>query len=974
MTATAVINPTPNIVDFTRNICNSGTFTVSPADGDDGVVPAGTNYSWAIKSSAGGITGATPGSGSIITGTLGNSSSTTQTVIYSVTPTFGGCIGEIFLVTVNVTPAPDIDDMTTAPICSDGTFTVTPVNGTNGIVPSGTNYDWVVQSNPGNVSGATSGTGTSISGTLSHSENTAQTVTYTVTPTGGTCTGDPFTLTVTVNPIPAINNLTEDICSGGTFSVIPVDGTDGTVPAGVTYSWPVPAVTGGITGGTIGSGAASISGTLTNPTNTVQTATYTVTPSSGGCTGAPFTVTITVDPKPSVNPMNAPICSGGTFNLTPNDGTNGSIPSGTTYSWSAPNVTGIQGTTSGTDASSISGTLNNTTNTAKTVTYTVTPKSGDCVGINFSVIVTVNPTPDIDDIDETVCSDEAFTISLLNGTDGIIPSGTNYEWTVLSAPAGISGAVNGNGSSINGTLTNSTTSVQIVTYEVTPTSGAACEGIPFNLNVSVIPVIDVEISGDATVCYGLDAPIITFTNNVDFPVTATYNINGGVNFTVNIDPLGTAQIPASINSEGTFIYNLLSAAYQTGTACSTDLGGTATVLVEPITTVGISRSPSGTICSGEEVTFSSLVDNEGTGADYQWQISTDGGSNWSEISGETGTTLTSSTLNNADKVKLVVTTKDTPCPDDIESNVLVLTVNPPVIPLVSIFESENNICAGTEVTFETNLISEGGTNPTFQWQIFNNITSTWDDIASETSDTYSSNSLTNGDQIRLMMTNTTATCVVNPAYSDPIVMDVYDNVVVDVSISASDNDICEGTSVTYTATPTNGGSSPGYQWQVNGSNVGTNSTYTYTPSNGDNIQVILTSNEECTTGSTVWSNTINMTVNPPLPVSVSIAADTNPVCDDGSPVTFTATPTNGGTNPTYEWFVNGSSVGNNSATFIYNTPANGDDVYVVLTSSETNCITDNPATSNEIEITVNPPLPVSVSIALLLHRFVPAHP
>jgi hypothetical protein len=60
--------------------------------------------------------------------------------------------------------------------------------------------------------------------------------------------------------------------------------------------------------------------------------------------------------------------------------------------------------------------------------------------------------------------------------------------------------------------------------------------------------------------------------------------------------------------------------------------------------------------------------------------------------------------------------------------------------------------------------------------------------------------------------------------------------------------VCNGTSVTYKAIPTNGGSSPTYQWKVNGTNVGTNSqTYTYVPLNGDQVSVVLTSSDLCTT-------------------------------------------------------------------------------------------------------------------------------
>ncbi|MBK6821195.1 MAG: hypothetical protein IPG85_16975 [Bacteroidetes bacterium] len=65
---------------------------------------------------------------------------------------------------------------------------------------------------------------------------------------------------------------------------------------------------------------------------------------------------------------------------------------------------------------------------------------------------------------------------------------------------------------------------------------------------------------------------------------------------------------------------------------------------------------------------------------------------------------------------------------------------------------------------------------------------------------------------------------------------IVTNVVIPtISIVESANNICQGTSVTYTASITNGGT-PKYQWKVNGNNVGTNTnTYTYIPNNGDNV-------------------------------------------------------------------------------------------------------------------------------------------
>ena len=152
------------------------------------------------------------------------------------------------------------------------------------------------------MTGGTSGTGaSSISGTISNPTNTAQTATYTITPTSADgCVGSTFTVTVTVNPTPAITAMTTTICGGTGFTATPVTVTNGIVPSGTTYSWSVPVVTGGLTGGATGSGASSISGTLLNPTGVVQTATYTITPTSTtGCVGSTFTVTVTVNPKPA---------------------------------------------------------------------------------------------------------------------------------------------------------------------------------------------------------------------------------------------------------------------------------------------------------------------------------------------------------------------------------------------------------------------------------------------------------------------------------------------------------------------------------------------------------------------------------------------------------------------------------------------------------------------------------------------------
>ncbi|MFZ4522977.1 MAG: PKD domain-containing protein [Bacteroidales bacterium] len=175
---------------------------------------------------------------------------------------------------------------------------------------------------------------------------------------------------------------------------------------------------------------------------------------------------------------------------------------------------------------------------------------------------------------------------------------------------------------------------------------------------------------------------------------------------------------------------------------------------------------------------------------------------------------------------------------------------------------------------------------------------------------------------------------------------------VSLSIVPSANNVCTGIPVTFTATPVNGGPVPAFQWKVNGTNAsgGNNATYAYTPVNNDLVSCVLTSNSLCTSGNPATSNTLTMTVNPIVPVGVSIVASANPVLS-GTPVTFTATPVNGGAAPVYQWLVNNANAGTNSPTFTY-TPSNNDVVKCSLTSNAS-CISGNPAVSNSITMTVN---------------------
>jgi gliding motility-associated-like protein len=406
--------------------------------------------------------------------------------------------------------------------------------------------------------GAAGVSAANISGTIINTTTTAQTATYTVTPTSGTCAGTTFTLTVTINIAPSITAMTNTVCSGVAFTSTPANGTNGVVPTGTTYSWSAPTVTGGMTGGALGSAASSMTGTLTNTTNTAQTATYIVTPTSGTCAGTTFTLTVTINPKPTITAMTNTVCSGVAFTSTPANGTNGVVPTGTTYSWSAPTVTGgMTGGVTGSAASSLTGTLTNTTNTVQTATYTVTPTSGSCSGTTFTVTVTVNPT---------VTFTPSFTNpTVCNATDGTITlsglqANTSYTYT-LNGGSSVPATSSSTGQIIISSL-SATTYAIIVTNA---TSG--CSSIAQSVSLTNPGAPDVNDIADQALCGGsYTLPVITGTN-----------LNG--NQAYYTGPNGTGSVMSGSISTSQTIYIYAS----TPGGCSDQ--ETFTVTINPLPTI-----------------------------------------------------------------------------------------------------------------------------------------------------------------------------------------------------------------------------------------------------------------------------------------------------------------------------------------------------------------------------------------------------
>jgi uncharacterized protein (TIGR02145 family) len=427
-----------------------------------------------------------------------------------------------------------------------------------------------------------------------------------------------------------------------------------------------------------------------------------------------------------------------------------------------------------------------------------------------------------------------------------------------------------------------------------------------------------------------------------------------INFHVyGLNPFaGTAYTDASGNAQ--YCYTQIGSAAGTDHVYADQFGVTSDTVVviwsytppciDPANggTIGSDQSGCGTFTPAT-LTNLGLPSGETGTLEYKWQSSVTGStSGFSDIPGSNSPSYSPGTVTQTTWYqRLAMVTCMSDWSGAVASNVVQVTVQVPSVVGVTISASANDVCAGTSVTFTANPVNEGS-SPSWQWKV--------NGFNSGTNSPVFTYPPGNGDQVLCILTSSLTCTSNNPATSNSIPMTVNPNLPVSVTVAASQNPVCTGTTVIFTAFPGNEGSSPGYQWKVNGVNGGTNSTlYSYIPVNSDIVSCTLTSSETCTTGNPA-SAQVQMVVNNILPVSVTISASANPVCS-GIPVTFTAVPLNGGTIPSYQWQVNSINVGTNSPTYSY-LPVPADQVTCILTSNIT-CPSGNPATSNTILMTVN---------------------
>ncbi len=187
---------------------------------------------------------------------------------------------------------------------------------------------------------------------------------------------------------------------------------------------------------------------------------------------------------------------------------------------------------------------------------------------------------------------------------------------------------------------------------------------------------------------------------------------------------------------------------------------------------------------------------------------------------------------------------------------------------------------------------------------------------------------TNFDDVNLVVTGT-----LTPAVS--------------IAITTGANPSCTAANVVFTATPTTGGTSPTYQWFVNGTPAGTGVTFsTTTLVTGDIVTCTMTSSDPCAAPLTATSSGITMTVNP-IPSTPTITASA-----DG--VTLTSSSTTGN-----QWYLNGVLIpGATGQT--YTATSNGNYTVVVTTSGCSSSSSSIQAVTTVSIIDVNDPFGINI--------------
>jgi hypothetical protein len=841
---TVTVNPSAQVNQPAGQAVCNGSFT-SAVNFTTINGSGSTSYSWTNSNPAIGL--APAGNGNIPAFIAVNNAPFPVNAFIDVTPhyTYGGvtCDGaaQTFVITVN--PSAQVNQPANQVVCngspaSDVIFTS---DNSGGI----TTYTW--NNSDVSIGLPASGFGNIPAFFAVNNGNAPVVAIITVMPhfTNGsqTCDGPVSTFTITVNPTAQVNTPGNQVlCNGSLTSE--VEFTTNNLGGNNVYTW----TNSDTSIGLAASGSGSIpSFVAANSGIAPVVAVITVTPhyinDGVSCTGSSVSFTVTVNPSGQVNDPSASsqvVCNG---SLTaPVNFTTINLGGTSTFTWTNNNPSIGLGASGSGNIPSFAAV--NAGSIPVVATVTVTPHYTNagvtCDGPSMSFTYTVNPPAHMEAPASQVVCNGSLT-QPVNFAPGAGPVVNTFTWTNSNTAIGL--AASGIGNIPSFFATNGGTSPAIAVITVTPHTtggGVTCDGPPVTFTITVNPSGQVNATGNQSVCNGSLTSPVNFTT-VNTGGITTYSWTNS-NTTIGLASSGFGNISAF-----TAINNGLSQVV-------------ATITVTPHFTFG------GQTCDGVSQSFSItvspkpiLVTNAQTACSpSRVDLTAPGVTAGSNLFGAT----LSYWLNAAATIPMPNPTTANTGTYYIKATSLLgcYDIQPVTViinPLPTVFNGvgSGSYCSGGPGIVVGISGSQIGVNYTL-WIGLTPVSG----ILPGTGLPLSFGLQTLPGYYWVLAENTTTHCI-NRMF-DCVYISVEPLLPVSVAITASVNPVVAGLPVTFNATPNNEGSTPSYQWKVNGFNMGANQpVFTYVPVNGDVVSCVLTSSLSCTSGNPAVSNLVVMQVN-----------------------------------------------------------------------------------------------------------------
>jgi len=407
------------------------------------------------------------------------------------------------------------------------------------------------------------------------------------------------------------------------------------------------------------------------------------------------------------------------------------------------------------------------------------------------------------------------------------------------------------------------------------------------LTVRVLPTFNTGPLADVHVCEGGDSAIVTTASGHGLAIQWQMSSDEGSSWG-NLSNVGyytgTSALTLNIAGVDSGIDSNLYRALYSGTCAPNDTSAEYALIVDYAPT--ITGMPASIYeCAANIAYFD--VDVSGAELDYQWQLSTNQGGSWSNLS-DVGlyshttqdSLLLATTLLSMDSnlYRAKITGR---CGLPIYSDNAGLYIAD-ITPLITVQPADTNACTDSNAII---FVTASGSYISYQWQLSTNNAVTWNNITNNATYSGATNDTLFINAAQPSMNNYVYRCLISsscpPAtVSDSAYIHVGPTSVQSLAINWNVNPICLGSAMNFTATPTDPGPSPVYQWYVNTVAVGTDTTaYNYNPAIGDSIYCKMTSLGSCVDNNPAFSDTLYPTlyVLPVATISVDALSDT--ICD-----------------------------------------------------------------------------------------------